>query len=294
MPDLGSTPRDVYVGLSVSHTEPSNTHPDSGYSNPTGNPAELQYRPPAPAPQTAPEAPPSSVPGTPEPAGGLVGAAPQKRRRPEAGPPDRRRVANQPAATPVARHPASGKAPAPRTSAPVADNHAEATPAAPAPAEPRAQERSAVKTRDRSRSESRALRIQAADATNRPDPRRSREVQVDPTARPGPRELPAVRTTREVTRPLGRADDVPGILLVGLSALVVLGLGAVAIWALHPRGSPPASRLAADGPQWVPPGLGLEARSRDLLIEAELQEMIAEDRARRVAREAAHIRSGPG
>ena len=89
-----------------------------------------------------------------------------------------------------------------------------------------------------------------------------------------------------------KGATVPGVVIVGLSILLVCGLGGVAIWTLRRKGSSPGDRLRSDGPQWVPPGLGAEPR--DLLLEAELQELIAEERARQVGREAAHIHSGPG
>jgi hypothetical protein len=302
MPHLGSTPRDVYVELSVSHTEPSETHPNGPLSNPTGNPWKLSYRVP-PAPQVTQESPPTSTPVTPPPADGLGDAAPKKR-----GSPRNRATEGPRDPGPPTRSP-GGREPAPRSPAstpsplPVGDTQIPNTATAPSGAEPRAMGRSTVNARSRSTvngTDGSAVattdRSAAAAGDRSAVKSKSQPTEaIDPRTRPREqpsRSVPRVQPPRKTIRPLEDGDAIPGIILVGLSALLVLGVGAVAIWVLYPRGSTPGSRLAEGGPQWIPPGLGLEARGRDLLIEAELQEMIAEERARRLPRETAADRTG--
>jgi hypothetical protein len=295
MPDFGSKPRDVPLELGVTHTESSPTHPDGGFSRPTADSDTLNYR--LPPPPAAPQSPPASAPGTPAPADGLGAAPPKDRQRTQKGATGGRRDPGPPTRPPAAREPAPQNPAPTRPAVPVPDTQVPDTAAAPAHVEPRATGRSTVNARDRSAVTTTDRSAATARDRNAVKSRALRTEAVQPKTLPVPepsRRLPFVQPPVKAIRPLEDGDAIPGIALVGLSVLLVLGLGAVAIWALHPRGSPPASRLAANGPQWIPPGLGLEARSRDLVIEAELQELIAEERARQVAREAAAIRTGPG
>jgi hypothetical protein len=311
MPDLGSTPRSVFVEMEVRHTEASPTHEEG--NNGWRNSDTVIYQPPSPPPHAPPQEPPGSAPGTPAPADDLSGALPKNPRRTQKGAREVPRNPGPPTRRPATREPAPQRPARTRSPVPVGGTQIPDTATAPAGVEPRATGRSTVDARARStvnatvRSTVNATDGSAATATNRSAAagvdrsavrsKSSPAEAVDPITHPRPqtsRTVPLVQPPGKVIRPLEDGDAVPGIVLVGLSALLVLGLGATAIWVLRPRGSPPASRLAAGGPQWVPPGLGLEARNRDLLIEAELQELIAEERARRVAREAAAIRTGPG
>jgi hypothetical protein len=293
MPNLGSTPRSVSVEMEVRHTEASATR--EGGNNAWWNSADVTYRPPSAPPQVTPDSPPTSTPATPPPADGLHGAAPKKRGstrdRPTEGPRDPGQPMRRPAARePAPRNPAPTRIPVPVRETEVPDV---ATP--PLGVESRATGRTTVDAR--SRSTVNALDGSAVATTDRSgvkarEPRTEASERVIRPARPPSRTRPRVHGPGKVVRPLEDGDAIPGIVLVGVSALLVLGVGAVAIWVLYPRGSPPGTRLAAGGPQWIPPGLGLETRSRDLLVEAELQEMIAEERARRLPREGTASRIG--
>ena|SRR5918999_908613 len=300
MPDFGGTPRVVSVQLDVRHAEASSTH-EAG-NNSWRNSAPVTYRPPSAPPQVTQESPPTSTPVTPPPADGLGDTAPKKRGSP------RNRATEAPRDPgPRTRSP-GGREPAPRSPAPtpsplpVGDTQIPDTATAPSGAEPRAMGRSTVNARSRSTvngTDGSAVattdRSAAAAGDRSAVKSKSQPTEaIDPMTRPRQqpsRSVPRVQPPGKTTRPLEDGDAIPGIILVGLSALLVLGVGAVAIWVLYPRGSAPGSRLAEGGPQWIPPGLGLEARSRDLLIEAELQEMIAEERARRLPRETAADRT---
>lgn len=273
IPDLGSSPRTIHVYMTHTHDEASPTHEEGSY-RPEPDSYALQYEPAvAPAPhQPAPPAAPPSEPGaTP----GKV--RPQATEEPAAKQPDSGRRADPPAASkPAPRNSAPTEPalrnPAPvQTSMPVAEQQLPERPGVVADASARAPERAASTAKPR------------------------RDDAAAPRALPGPqpsRRLPLVHATPRAVPAVGDGAAAPATLVVVLSLSVVVAVGAVAIWALRRRGFPLRSRLAGDGPPWVPPGLGAEPR--DLLIEAELQELIAEERARHVEREAAHIRSGPG
>ena len=271
MPDFGTSPRDVYFQWTLTHEEASATHAEGSFNGETGS-AEVAYRPPATSPQPAPQTPAPTAPAPSEPGAGLGVANPREKKG----------AAGKPVGPGPRTDPPAVREPAPRSPAPVGT----VVPVAgrqvpdrtPVPArvelvEPRAEDRSAL----------------TAEA-----PRVDAEARI---ALPGPqpsRRLPLVHATGRSIPAAEEPPALPATVVVGLSVLLVLGLGAVGIWTLRGRGSLPGSRLAAGGPQWVPPGLGLEARAQDLLVEAELQELIAEERARQVAREAAAIRTGPG
>lgn len=293
MPDLGSTPRSVSVEMEVRHTDASATH--EGGNNAWWNSADVTYRPPPAPPQATSDSPPTSTPGTPPPVDGVGGPAPQKSGRPPNRAGERPPDLGQPTRRPAVREPAPRTPSATHSPVPVGGTPTPDTATAQAGVEARATGRSAVDPRGRST-------VNAADRSAVAKPGRSvveatelrtgAGERVSPPARPPSRTLPRVHGAEKVVRPLEDGDAIPGIVLVGLSALLVLGVGAVAIWVLYPRGSPPGSRLAEGGPQWIPPGLGLEACRRDLLVEAELQEMIAEERARRLPRQTAGNRTG--
>jgi hypothetical protein len=298
MPDFGGTPRVVSVQLDVRHAEASSTH-EAG-NNSWRNSAPVTYRPPSAPPQVTQESPPTSTPVTPPPADGLGGAAPETGGSAPDRAADGPRAPGQPTRRPAAREPAPRIPATTRSPVPVGGTPTPDTATAPAGVEPRTTGRSSVDARGRSSVDARGRStVNTADGSAVAETGRSgvkaSELRtepgerVSPRARPQSRTLPRVHEAEKVVRPLEDGDAIPGIVLVGLSALVVLGVGAVAIWVLYPRGSAPGSRMAEGGPQWVPPGLGLEARSRDLLIEAELQEMIAEERARRLPRRTAAI-----
>jgi hypothetical protein len=273
--DLGSSARDAYLYLSVSHMEASRTHRAEGYSNPTADSEMFQYRVPSAPEVEEPVLSPTVPPPAP--------AQPDKIREtktkkpnpaPDAkggGPGGRGPGGGDPAGRPPApEDPAPARTPTvvPKTDQQVADE-----PAAGGRVEARAESRSVPgEVQSRTRAPARA-------APERVQPSRV----VLPPVKAIPVELTPIRVEEE--------RGIPGTVLVAFSALLVVGLGGAAAWALRRPGSTPFG-LAADGPQWVPPGLGVEAR--DLLVEAELQELIAEERARQVAREAAHVRTGPG
>ena len=82
------------------------------------------------------------------------------------------------------------------------------------------------------------------------------------------------------TRPAHAALPAPSALVLGLALLALVAssmIAVVAVW--RRRGGPNDADEASVTPPWVPPVVDAEARARDLLIEGELQEMIAEHRA---------------
>jgi hypothetical protein len=72
----------------------------------------------------------------------------------------------------------------------------------------------------------------------------------------------------------------PSAVILGLTLLALVVCLMIAVVAVRRRrGGPSDAGEAASTPPWVPPVVDAEVRARDLLIEAELQEMIAEHRA---------------
>ena len=270
IPDLGSSPRTVFIEFTVVHDESSTTHPEGSY-NGSGNPDSVEYRPATAAPQEAPQ---DTRPATPAPAdpGGASGTADPAEKDPAGKP-----VGPGPRTDPPAVREPARRSPAPvPTVVPVADQPVPERHAVPTQVQPRAEDREPVTAK--------ASRVAAQDPVAIPGPQSARRFPL--VAGTGASGVASVEEDEE--------GAVSAIVVMGLSTLVVIGVGGVALWALWGGGPAPGTRRDVRGPQWVPPGLGLEARRHDLLVEAELQELIAEERARQVAREAAAIRTRPG
>lgn len=265
IPDLGSSPRDIYVEMSVRHEEPSPSHPE-GPSNPEFDSYRVAYQPKVVS-EPAPEDPASSSPAPSEPdANGGVGS-PGPPANDEAG--RKPRDARPRTGVPV-RSPASDTESPSKGISSFADEQHPKLAASPVPVKARAAVRSML---------------------HRTQPRGRPHVFVSPGPQPSQR-VPAVHAGPQATPTLQERGARGGPLIAGASILFVFLVG-FAVWAMRRGGSDPGSGLA-DGPQWVPPGFGLEAQRSSLLIEAELQELISEERARQMARDAGAVRSGPG
>jgi hypothetical protein len=281
-------------------------HPAHDMDSPWPLEDSVRYEVPAPQ-RSGSEPSPADPPAADQPASvqdlkSNTGEAPQDRGRTQKGASGGPRDARPPTRSPGGREPAPRSPVSTPSPVPVEDTQSPDTATAPAGAEPQATGRSTVNTRSRSTvngtdgsavtaTDRRAAAVRDRSAVKSKSQRTEAIDPITPPRSHPSRSVPRVQPPGKTIGPLEDGDAIPGIVLVGLSALLVLGVGAVAIWVLYPRGSPPGSRLAEGGPQWIPPGLGLEARSRDLLIEAELQEMIAEERARRLPRETAGRRT---
>ena len=267
IPDLGSRSRTVKLHALVDH--------DDGGPYPSD--AELEYRAPAPPAGSAPE--PSQEPASP----GQPDAAPVQ--------------AEQPAGVP--RQPDKG---------PDADLAPRVRPGR-TPARIGARTTHEQKT---SRTETRLVtrsRTTVVHATPVVTARAPEKVGSGPKAKAtAPRRtshMPPMHPPREPTRtdtpappthtwtiPSARSgsDSPPVVLLL----LLLAGAAAAVVYAIRRARPGPGAKELETAPPPVPPEPALHARPRELLVEAELQEIVAEERARQVAREAAHIRSGPG
>jgi hypothetical protein len=73
-----------------------------------------------------------------------------------------------------------------------------------------------------------------------------------------------------------------GVAPMGAGLLVLAAMGGIALFLLRRRGSPPDGDGAIAPAPWIPPSVRREMSAREAMIEAELQEMISEERAKRV------------
>jgi len=96
-----------------------------------------------------------------------------------------------------------------------------------------------------------------------------------------------------MTRP-DEAPATPAAFVVGISLLVLVS-AALAVTRVLRRGGPsPSGDRAPMVPPWIPPDVRRQAWARDVLIEAELQELIAEERARELAADRDGAPAAPG
>jgi hypothetical protein len=274
MPDLGSRSYSVTVSAQIDH--------DDGPSQPT--PERLEYRAPAPPSEPSPE--PSPAPMSPaEPA--LVTPEPEQPPRP---PTQTHREPDAHRSLPAGPH---------RTPVPAGQYSTRQQRTSRAEARPVGRSRKAVLGGDH------ATRSLAADdvvrgGSARPVAARrlreaARRVPEARRARPtqAPRRASAPAPTNP-TQPIAPASPGLTAVFVGLTVLVLVAAAAALLYLIRRHRPEPGGAQAETMPPWIPPEVALEARARDLLIEVELQELIAEERARQIAREAAAIRSGPG
>ena len=89
----------------------------------------------------------------------------------------------------------------------------------------------------------------------------------------------AVGPAREVAVPAHAGRATPGAIIGGGVTLLAAMAGACFVF-LRRRGGPAEDHVAAKAPLWTPPSVRAEADWRTAVIEAELQEMIAEERAK--------------
>jgi hypothetical protein len=257
MPDLGGVERVVWVTIRITHTE----HTDPGL-NVSKVPSTFRVRytpPPVPAAPSDPQAPAASPPAPAQSAPQTLGTEPR---------------------SPTGTSPGSsagGGPPSPGPGAPPELGGGGSTPAAPnapsgAPAEPaRASAGTAMSPVEEAREPSRGVARARAEAAP------------PPLLHPRRREPPvAVRAERPVTA-ANETDGLSAWWIVALAAVVLVGIGGFGLRRLR-VGTPP--------PLGTPPPPGATGLADP--VEAELQEIVAEERARQVAREAARIRSGPG
>ena len=263
IPDLGSSPREISVEMTVTHAEPSPSHPD-GPSNPERDSVPVAYQPTV-VPEPAPETPASPPPATSQPdANGRVGSG------------------GRPAEDKGRAEP---RDPGPRTGSRVRGPGSDA--------ESPAKTISSLGDEQTPKLLAAAVPVEARAADPRTAHRKEVRARSDTLVPPGPQSSlrlpPVVARDRAIPTVDDRAAPL-GIVVAAGSALLFFTLAGFAMWAMR-RPSAPDGSGPADGPQWIPPGFGLEVQS--LLVEAELQELISEERAREMVRRTAAVRSGP-
>ena len=69
---------------------------------------------------------------------------------------------------------------------------------------------------------------------------------------------------------------------MGAGMLVLAAMAGLALFLIRRRGAEPDLEQAVVPPPWIPPSVKREMSAREAMIEAELQEMISEERAKRV------------
>jgi hypothetical protein len=254
MPDRGGSTRSLLVKGEMKHIDDSADHPDDG---PWSDERALQFIRPGPPGEPPAARDPVDAPASTE--------APERPRAP---------VDSKPSA-PGAGSPSTGSGPA----------------GSPSPRPPS----SPVKGADRSGSpqpEASAAAKVPADTPSRANARHR--------ARRAPAATP-VRRLRQAERsvgiPLTRPDvtpAVPSTLLVGIALIVLAGAAFVMVRLLRRGGATPSGDRAPVVPPWIPPDVRREAWARDVLIEAELQELIAEERARELVADRDGSPAAPG
>jgi hypothetical protein len=257
MPDLGDRSGGISIGGPIEHWDIADS-PVSKFDT------DGTYRAPAststgpPESQPAPGTPPADVPG------GRAPDAADPAGKLDDKAPARRATRQLRAVRPVA--------PRPQTAAPV---EAEIPLAAPAPA---TAESDAVSS---PRQELRAVPT---------EPGRPRATPAPPANTSVPQRAPPRQPTATVSAPAPVAPEHDG---PALPLMLAAALGAAvgcAVWLMMLLRRPGAAAAphANDPVPQVPPV------PSDASVEAELQEIVAEERARQVSRETAAIRAGPG
>jgi hypothetical protein len=107
-----------------------------------------------------------------------------------------------------------------------------------------------------------------------------------------PRKL-ARRVGIPLTLPI-ETPAVPSTFLVGIALIVLTGAAFAMVRVLRRGGANPSGDRTPTVPPWIPPDVRREAWARDVLIEAELQELIAEERARQLAPDKDGAPAAPG
>lgn len=82
--------------------------------------------------------------------------------------------------------------------------------------------------------------------------------------------------------PAAGERELPAILLVFLALLLAGGMGLAGMRVFHAR--TPDGDHGRAAALWIPPEIARDAEARDAMIEAELQEIIAEEQARELER----------
>lgn len=260
MPDLGGDSRIVKVTVSVQHEGES--------WNPPG--FDVQYRGPPPPPPPPTPAPAESV-GTP-----ATGPQMPQEERPA--------TANQPADGSGATGGSGGPGGGPAGGAGPGGGPVDpGSPAAPMHARSPAAGHASSSAPPAADVATRPVKAPRGNGASRPATARPRITPADaPAARLRAPALPLRAPAPPLRAPaMERGAEVPAIPLVGIALVILLGSAAVTLWFLRRTGGAPSGdRLPGPAP-WIPPEVALEARARDILIDAELQEMIAEARARK-------------
>jgi hypothetical protein len=224
--------------------------------------ATIQYRPPVAPPQS---------PATPiqpsEPVQALDPAEPERKHEPQGSRP----APGPPTDPPRGHDPASG-GPGRTPSDPAVERQEPVQSAVPLRAAPVAEDRSAVVAKPR--------QLEA------------REPGALPGARPV-RAVPLVPATRRALPSPDREEPTPAIIVAGLSCLLVCAVAGTGWWLLRRRGFSAGPAIETPALPRSPPSAAA-VTADDLRLEAELQELIAEERARHMDRETAAIRTGPG
>jgi hypothetical protein len=254
MPDLGGSTRSVYVKGEIMHMDESAEHTFDG---PWTSEPQVQFTRPGSPATTPPASGPTPLPAPTE--------APGRHR------------------TPVDTHPGTpGGGSAPTGSGPT-------SPAAPGPPS------SPVTPGDPSGSPP-ADGSSASNAVTEG----LRQAASRDRARRAPAPVP-VRLPRWVERsvgtPLTRPDEAPvgpSTILVGIALIVLAGAALVIVRLLRRGGATPSGDRVPVVPPWIPPDVRREAWARDVLIEAELQELIAEEHAKELAADRDGAPAAPG
>jgi hypothetical protein len=258
MHDLGSTSYTATVSAQVDHDDGPNQPPLG----------RLEYRAPAPPAELGPQQ--STSPVTPaEPAPSTT-------------------EAEQPARAPAkpGRQPDGGRSQPVRTHrSPSRPHEPSAHVQKPRRAAPQLEQRSRSTALDEYRATGRAVTDEVArgDRTRAVAGRRAAEARAERPAQ-GPRRA-AIPAPLAPAQPLEARPTGPATVPVGVAVLVLLVATTAAVLYVARRRRPGLGAEPDDtSPPWIPPEVALEARARDVLIEAELQEIVAEERLKRLDR----------
>ena len=279
MPDLGPKPRaDVEVASLVKHYSTAE-HDDADYDPDS---VFMNYRVPASTPQdetpAEKETPASEVDrssgdeatdGSREPSDRSYEPRPLERDdRSEAGERERHERFS-PLATPIVRHRAERDRPV---------DAASAAPSVPSIGDPTSGGEATSRESTSRGAETRATGEWSLASGARTAAREDAGAARAPGHPPLTRLHDAPITEIGATPP-ARADlGAPSALILGLTLLALVVSSVIAVVAVRRRRGGP-NEVGEVSPPWVPPVVDAEARARDLFIEAELQEMIAEHRA---------------
>jgi hypothetical protein len=257
MPNRGGSTRSLLVKGEMRHLDDSADHMDDG---PWSDEPALQFIRPGPPGPAPPAREPNSVPAPTD--------APERQRPPMDSKPT----------TPGGGSPSTGSGPA-----------GPAGPGSPGPPS------SPVSPADPSGSPRPEVSAAVEAAADSPSLATAQEQSRRPAA------AAPVRRPRQVERRVGtsltRPDETPALpatVLVGIALIVLIGAAFAMVRLLSRGGAAPGADRAPTVPPWIPPDVRREAWARDVLIEAELQELIAEERARELAADMDGAPAAPG